>query len=205
MVRPLPAQGAIATNRGNRDQPRPPLGSRRPGPRVWLSVRLPMVRPEVATASFQRWMDMRVRVHRGSHEVGGSCVEVDHDGYRLVLDVGKPLSGRPGDHVHAAGRARAGGRSDPDLLGVLVSHPHLDHYGLTDQVSPGCRCMRSPRTQRGNQGGLVLQHLGPVLSPAGHLEHRVTLDSGRSPSHPFLVDHSASTPTPWSSTPGSGG
>lgn len=33
---------------------------------------------------------MRVRVHRGSHEVGGSCDDVEHDGYRwrLVLDAG---------------------------------------------------------------------------------------------------------------------
>ena len=35
---------------------------------------------------------MRARIHRGAHEIGGSCVELEADGCRLVLDVGRPLS-----------------------------------------------------------------------------------------------------------------
>jgi ribonuclease J len=34
---------------------------------------------------------MRVRIHRGAREAGGSCVEIDHDGQRIVLDVARPL------------------------------------------------------------------------------------------------------------------
>ena len=36
---------------------------------------------------------MRVRIHRGAHEIGGSCVEIEHHGKRIVLDVGRPLDG----------------------------------------------------------------------------------------------------------------
>src|SRR2546427_6353215 len=37
-------------------------------------------------------MPVRVRIHRGAHEIGGSCVEVESaDGERLVLDIGAPL------------------------------------------------------------------------------------------------------------------
>jgi ribonuclease J len=34
---------------------------------------------------------MRVRIHRGAHEIGGSCVEIEHHGKRIVLDLGRPL------------------------------------------------------------------------------------------------------------------
>jgi Cft2 family RNA processing exonuclease len=34
---------------------------------------------------------MQVRIHRGAAEIGGSCVELESGGARLVLDIGLPL------------------------------------------------------------------------------------------------------------------
>jgi len=34
---------------------------------------------------------VRACIHRGASQVGGSCVELEHAGQRLVLDVGAPL------------------------------------------------------------------------------------------------------------------
>jgi ribonuclease J len=34
---------------------------------------------------------MKLTIHRGSHEIGGNCVEITTDSTRIVLDVGKPL------------------------------------------------------------------------------------------------------------------
>ena len=35
---------------------------------------------------------MKITIHRGSHEIGGSCVEVEgRAGSRLLIDVGQPL------------------------------------------------------------------------------------------------------------------
>jgi ribonuclease J len=34
---------------------------------------------------------MRARIHRGANEIGGSCVELESGGARLVLDIGLPL------------------------------------------------------------------------------------------------------------------
>src|SRR6187551_3804343 len=79
---------------------------------------------------------MRVRVHRGCHEVGGTCVEVEADGARLVLDAGRPLTAGADDHVELPAVPGLADGSDPALLGVLISHGHLDHYGLIDQVHP---------------------------------------------------------------------
>jgi mRNA degradation ribonuclease J1/J2 len=34
---------------------------------------------------------MRFCIHRGTQEIGGTCVEIESQGKRLVLDVGLPL------------------------------------------------------------------------------------------------------------------
>jgi len=72
---------------------------------------------------------VRVCIHRGTKEIGGTCVEVESQGKRIVLDVGLPL-----DVVDPAAmplHAVPGfDKPDPSLLGVVISHPHQDHYGL---------------------------------------------------------------------------
>jgi ribonuclease J len=76
---------------------------------------------------------VRVRIHRGTQEIGGSCIEVaSANGERIVLDVGRPLWAEWDDDV--ATPAVAGFVEDPSLVGVVISHPHLDHYGLLRQV-----------------------------------------------------------------------
>ena len=34
---------------------------------------------------------MRVCIHRGTKEIGGTCIEIESGGKRLVVDVGLPL------------------------------------------------------------------------------------------------------------------
>ena len=77
---------------------------------------------------------MNVRIHRGAHEVGGTCIEVESAGARIVLDVGQPLDANPG--IVTPLPDVAGFQSpDPSLLGILISHGHQDHWGLIGQVS----------------------------------------------------------------------
>ena len=42
---------------------------------------------------------MRLCVHRGTKEIGGTCIEVEAQGKRLVLDVGLPLDAPDGEDV----------------------------------------------------------------------------------------------------------
>src|SRR5690349_16753734 len=77
---------------------------------------------------------MDVRIHRGAHEIGGNCIEVRSDsGERIVLDVGRPLSAGWDDEVELP-RVPGLEGGDASLLGIVLSHPHLDHYGLLAQV-----------------------------------------------------------------------
>ena len=38
---------------------------------------------------------MRVRIHRGTQEIGGTCIEIEAQGKRIALDVG-PAARRTG-------------------------------------------------------------------------------------------------------------
>jgi hypothetical protein len=42
---------------------------------------------------------MKVRIHRGAKEVGGSCVEVAAGDSRIVLDIGRPLDALRDDAI----------------------------------------------------------------------------------------------------------
>lgn len=70
-------------------------------------------------------MTVRFRIHRGASEIGGNCIEVESGQARVLLDLGMPLQGEPTRPVVAGLTER-----DDTLLGVILSHPHLDHYGL---------------------------------------------------------------------------
>ena len=41
---------------------------------------------------------MKFIIHRGTHEIGGSCVEVfSESGSRIVIDIGMPLTDKNGE------------------------------------------------------------------------------------------------------------
>jgi len=71
---------------------------------------------------------MRVCIRRGAKEIGGSCVEVEASGRRIVLDVGLPLGAE--DEEVLLPSVRGFREPDKTLLAVAISHPHQDHYGL---------------------------------------------------------------------------
>lgn len=75
-------------------------------------------------------MTLTLTVHRGTQEIGGSCIEVAHpSGARLVLDVGRPLD--------AASDAKDLLPPSLDMARpatVVLSHSHQDHWGLLDEV-----------------------------------------------------------------------
>jgi ribonuclease J len=133
---------------------------------------------------------MQVRIHRGAHEIGGSCVEVEFAGGRLVLDVGKPLSAGPREHVPLPPVPGLADGSAPGLLAVLVSHPHLDHYGLVDQVHPSIPVYCGREAAALVNAARFFSPAGPALLPTGHLQDGVPLHLGPFTVTPYLVDHS---------------
>jgi Predicted exonuclease of the beta-lactamase fold involved in RNA processing len=77
---------------------------------------------------------MQVCIHRGAKEIGGSCVEVACGGKRLLIDLGLPLDAEINDKKYLPDISGLDG-SDASLLAIIISHPHLDHFGLLAHIS----------------------------------------------------------------------
>ena len=75
-------------------------------------------------------MSLALTVHRGTRQIGGSCIEIEHpQGDRIILDAGRPLDAPEG----ATGLLPASlDRGRPAT--VLISHPHQDHWGLINEL-----------------------------------------------------------------------
>ena len=126
---------------------------------------------------------MRVRIHRGSNEIGGSCVEVEAAGRRILIDVGLPLNGQDVSQTTPLVDRTA-------LDGIVVSHPHLDHYGLLPAfpdvpVAMGAAAKRLLTAAIPFMRGAALSLAGPSLAD------RQPVEIGPFKITPFLVDHSA--------------
>ena len=134
---------------------------------------------------------MRVKIWRGSREIGGSCIEVEASGSRLVLDVGKPLDvGWNEDVVLPRIRGLQNG-DDRRLAGVIVSHPHLDHYGLLSQVHPRVPIFAGADASRVVEAASFFSPLTTGLHVSRALQHRTPMSLGAFTVTPYLNDHSA--------------
>ena len=140
---------------------------------------------------------MRLRIHRGTKEIGGTCIEVEAGGKRLVLDVGLPLDA-PDDEAAREGLLPAvpGFRERDDrLLGVVVSHPHMDHYGLPWYLR------KEVPVYIGEDAHSILAAAsryvrdGRAFAAPCFIENRTPLKIGPFRVTPYLVDHSASRQT----------
>ena len=133
---------------------------------------------------------MRICIRRGAHQLGGSCVELESQGKRLLLDLGLPLDAE--ENVSDLLPAIPGLKeADDDLLGVLLSHPHMDHYGLLKHTRSNLP------VAMGAAGRRILEAAAPwvpdstVPAPGPVLADRQHFAWGPFQITPYLVDHSA--------------
>jgi ribonuclease J len=133
---------------------------------------------------------MRICIHRGTKEIGGTCVEIKSQGKRIVLDVGLPLdAGDPDDFpLHPIKGFDA---PDPSLLGVVISHPHQDHYGLAYRLPKETTFLIGEAAEAILAASGLFSPAGVVLQNVVHLRDRQPIPLGPFTITPFLVDHSA--------------
>jgi ribonuclease J len=151
---------------------------------------------------------MKLTIHRGTKVIGGSCVELQSGDSRILIDFGMPLVNQnkePFDSKSIAGKSIDELKAEktlPDIKGlykdeqpqidaILISHSHLDHYGLLDfannkipvYISQGAKelvdvtnVFIDKNIQLTNPQ--IIKHLSPVNIK----DFTIT---------PYLVDHSA--------------
>jgi ribonuclease J len=125
---------------------------------------------------------MKVCIHRGTQEVGGTCIEIESKGQRIVLDVGLPLeaANSPASLPSVHGFQER----QESLLAVVISHPHLDHYGLAGYLPAGTPMIMGAATERILKASIPFTPTGLAFGNVRHLE----------PGKPLLVGPFAITP-----------
>ena len=122
-------------------------------------------------------------IHRGQHEIGGMCIEVAaDDGTRVLLDLGMPLIApdggdfpwgtpqRPTGELLAEGVLRnvpgvfPGDPTAPDVAAIILTHSHLDHFGLAHHAHPVIPVY-------GSAGTIAILEVGRVFFPDAALPH----------------------------------
>ena len=78
---------------------------------------------------------MNIIIHRGTHQIGGSAIEISTVSTRIMLDFGNELSL---DEKYTPINLAIDGvtKGKPDCDGIVISHYHMDHLGqLTSALS----------------------------------------------------------------------
>ncbi len=151
---------------------------------------------------------MQLIIHRGTHEIGGTCVEITTNKTRILVDFGIPLvmaERKPFDAKTLQNRSISDLRAKgdlPDIKGlyredvrsinaILLSHSHLDHYGLLDYVHPDIPIYMS-------RGADILIKVSSIFTPfkidlpkVNALTPKQNVIIGDLKITPYLVDHSA--------------
>ena len=133
---------------------------------------------------------MRLRIHRGAQEIGGNCVELESGGWSILLDLGLPLDAVEADASLLPAIAGLSDGSNPALLGVILSHIHGDHCGLTGLLHD-----RIP-VFMGHRAAVMLRASGPFVGATAQprtirtYADRVSFRLGPFCITPYLTDHS---------------
>lgn len=150
---------------------------------------------------------MKLTIHRGTHEIGGNCLEIASNSGRIILEIGLPLFNE-GREPHDTGALR---RQTPEELrqsgvlpsvpglfddgptidAILLSHAHEDHTGLLRHARPDIPIYASIGTSKMMLAGAKFAGQ-PALPRERHREltseQQVTI--GEFTVTPYSVDHS---------------
>ena len=126
--------------------------------------------------------------------MGGSCVELSHMGHTILLDVGLPLESSfdddPESHLPQPlfDEVRQGIKK---INGVLLSHAHMDHYGLAGMLPQDIPvyCGHASADLMELTSRISLHNMQPVAPQ--FYKNREPFSIGPFSITPYLMDHSA--------------
>ena len=133
---------------------------------------------------------MKVCIHRGAHQIGGTCIELQDQGKSLLLDIGMPLDADDPDAVEIP-NVKGLKVEDPSLIGIVISHPHQDHYGLASRVPDSIPFLMGADMERILAAAADFTPSGGKFEKVIHLRNNKPLELGPFRITPYLMDHSA--------------
>jgi len=132
---------------------------------------------------------MKLRIHRGTREIGGTCVEIESGADRILLDLGLPLNT---DSPLSVELPAVSGLIEPDaaLKAIILSHGHRDHWGLLPKARSDIPLIMGKATARIMRAAADFIPDGFAPAATQGLENRKPMQIGTFVVTPFLVDHS---------------
>jgi len=151
---------------------------------------------------------MKLTIHRGTQEIGGSCVELNTTTSRILIDFGMPLVKKnkerfESDILEGKTIEELKGLSilpqidglykdeNKSIDGILISHSHLDHYGLLGYVHPDIPIYLSEGAKELIDVTSLFVHREVKNLNVRFVSNREPLTVGGFKITPYLVDHSA--------------
>ncbi|MFC1994305.1 MBL fold metallo-hydrolase [Chloroflexota bacterium] len=153
---------------------------------------------------------MKLTIHRGTHEIGGSCLELSSNSglTRVIIDIGLPLVNVDGSPFDWNFRKKfsisqlLSERTLPSIIGlyedvqpsvnaVLLSHAHLDHYGLLRYVHHDIPRYMSRGTESLAEVSNIFLGVDVTLDNVKTFTMWQPFRVGEFVITPYLVDHSA--------------
>jgi len=149
---------------------------------------------------------MNFKIHRGTKEIGGSCVEIWTQSTRIVVDFGMPLvnpdktkfDSRAIKNLSAKELLRK--RILPEIkdlyenkcnTSLLLSHAHQDHFGLIKYVNKNCKIYLGRATQKLIEITSIFTNQDLQVLNSQHFESGKPFFIGDIEITPYLMDHSA--------------
>jgi ribonuclease J len=126
-------------------------------------------------------------IHRAAKEIGGNCIEIAAKGERILLDAGRPLDASEHEACSLVPRTLDSVRP---VAGVLLSHPHQDHYGILNELPASwpVYCGKAAESLIRLTSG-IFEKTPP--QQFRNWESDVPFELGPFRITPFLTDHSA--------------
>ncbi len=153
-------------------------------------------------------MKLFFKIHRGTKEIGGSCVEVWTESTRILLDFGMPLvekdgkefdfgkykTSKPTELVEKGVLPNIEGLYDSSknlIDGVIISHPHQDHYGLANFINDNVKYYLGEASHKIIELNNLFTPQEIFLKNTNYFEKEKTFKIGDISITAYWADHSA--------------
>lgn len=149
---------------------------------------------------------MQITIYRGTHEIGGTLVELKSGKSKILIDAGYPLflNSQPIENEvssYAPERLLELGVL-PDIKGlyawdtpefdaVVISHAHIDHYGLLRYINPAIPVYISKGTRKIIDMSVLFKLTAQLPTASYEFNMYKPFVIGSFRIMPFLMDHSA--------------
>jgi ribonuclease J len=149
---------------------------------------------------------MNAVIYRGTHEIGGTLIELNNNKSRLLLDAGYPLflNGNPiddkvakllSDELLKLGVLPSINGlykwDEPSFDGIIISHAHIDHYGLLKYIHPEIPVYLSAGTKVLIEVSQTFKICEQYSINAKLFTMYESFKVGEFTVKPYLIDHSA--------------